>query len=392
MIKIFKFLIIFIGFFALNGCDKILEPVTMKTDNMSYIPQAIEQDNFNITVKALTLDVANQLKSAKYKRTLIVDGVGNQANVYDEEFYTKSIFPPPTGPKDYLVGIGDELTFVRYHDLQNDGFYEDLKELVDELPEVVESKGHVGSDGSVLLLGIGSIYVKDKTLVEIREKIRNTLIRNGLSPNFQLEISEFKSRFALIFNSGKSSVVAITPRPTTLTELAASSNIHLKQKGLISILKLIRNGKEYRLTNEDLLKKDRPRIYIEDKDQIEIEQYLYKPGQVYTLSGTQSARMVQINPETRESMADIMFQPNGTFANTFAKRSGVYLLRGVNPTTAYHLDAQNVSRILVASATEVRPNDIIFVAERPIISFSRLLSELTPLRILLRDIQNNNIP
>ena len=52
MIKIFKFLIIFIGFFALNGCDKILEPVTMKTDNMSYIPQAIEQDNFNITVKA----------------------------------------------------------------------------------------------------------------------------------------------------------------------------------------------------------------------------------------------------------------------------------------------------------------------------------------------------
>jgi hypothetical protein len=47
---------------------------------------------------------------------------------------------------------------------------------------------------------------------------------------------------------------------------------------------------------------------------------------------------------------------------------------------------------LVAAKTELRPNDIIYVAERPIISFARTLEEITPLRNLLRDIQNDNIP
>ena len=65
---------------------------------------------------------------------------------------------------------------------------------------------------------------------------------------------------------------------------------------------------------------------------------------------------------------------------------------GKNPSVAYHLDTQNVSRILVAAKTELRPNDIIYVADRPIISFVRTLSELAPLRILLRDIKNENIP
>ena len=102
--------------------------------------------------------------------------------------------------------------------------------------------------------------------------------------------------------------------------------------------------------------------------------------------------MVLIDPSKRETLANILFKPEGVFNNLLAKRSEVYLLRGQNPSVAYHLDAQNVSRILVAAKTELRPNDIVYVADRPIISFSRTLSELLPLRILLRDIQNNNIP
>ena len=104
------------------------------------------------------------------------------------------------------------------------------------------------------------------------------------------------------------------------------------------------------------------------------------------------AEIVPIEPSRRETLADILFVKNGALSNKFAKRSEVYLIRGQNPLTAYHLDTQNVSRILVASNTELRPNDIIFVAERPIISFSRVLSEILPLRLLLRDIKNENIP
>ena len=47
---------------------------------------------------------------------------------------------------------------------------------------------------------------------------------------------------------------------------------------------------------------------------------------------------------------------------------------------------------IVADAMELRPNDILYVAEQPIISFNRALATILPLRVLLRDIQNENIP
>ena len=128
------------------------------------------------------------------------------------------------------------------------------------------------------------------------------------------------------------------------------------------------------------------------KDQIEINVLKYKTGQVFALGGHGNATIVPIEPSKRETLADVLFVPAGVLNNQLAQRSEVYLIRGRDPSKAYHLDAQNVSSLLVAAQTELRPNDIIFVAERPIISFARTLGEINPLRNLLRDIQNNNIP
>jgi len=62
------------------------------------------------------------------------------------------------------------------------------------------------------------------------------------------------------------------------------------------------------------------------------------------------------------------------------------LLRGTDPVVAYHLDAQSPTRLIVADAMELRPNDILYVAEQPIVSFNRALATITPLRAVLREI------
>ena len=108
--------------------------------------------------------------------------------------------------------------------------------------------------------------------------------------------------------------------------------------------------------------------------------------------GGVSPQIFEIDPKERETLADILFTNGGILASTSAKRSEVYLLRGNNPVTAYHLDAQSPTRLLVADAMELRPNDILYVAEQPIISFNRALTTIVPLRVLLRDIQDSNIP
>jgi hypothetical protein len=154
----------------------------------------------------------------------------------------------------------------------------------------------------------------------------------------------------------------------------------------------MRNGSTYQMTYQEVMGGRGSNIIIQNNDTIELKGIKYKPGQVFTLSGAGNARMIPIDPSIRETLADILFTPNGALNNLAAKRSEIYLLRGKRDLTAYHLDTQNVSRILVAAKTELRPNDIVYVADRPIISFARTLSEINPLRTLIRDIQSNNIP
>ena len=258
--------------------------------------------------------------------------------------------------------------------------------------DTISSETTVDSQGNILLPYIGSIKAKDETISNIQQKVANILTDDELKPNFQLEITKFKSKNTYLILGDKTKLIPLTDKNITIRDLLISnSNNAISSPGLV-LITLRRNGKEYQFTKEQIYDSNNQDVYIQDNDQIEVEKLKYKPGQVFVLSGSGNAKIVPVNPAVRETLADVLFVENGALNNNFAKRSEVYLLRGRNPSKAYHLNAQNVSRILVAAKTELRPNDIIFVAERPIISFARTLAEISPLRILLRDIQEDKIP
>jgi polysaccharide export outer membrane protein len=46
--------------------------------------------------------------------------------------------------------------------------------------------------------------------------------------------------------------------------------------------------------------------------------------------------------------------------------------------TAFHLDATNATNFLLATRLELRPGDVIFVAERQITSWNRAISQILP--------------
>jgi protein involved in polysaccharide export with SLBB domain len=260
---------------------------------------------------------------------------------------------------------------------------------------IIEST--VGSKGNILLGTLGSISALNRTVDDIYEEISSILIKKGIKPNIQLELTKFASKKAYLIQKNVESIVvplsssAITLRELILKNKNAEASAEVSNVGL-SIVSLKRNEQIFRMTEEQILDPKTQDIWIVDEDQIEMEYLNYKAGQVFALSGAGKAIVVSIDPSKRETLADILFKDSGALNNLLAKRSEVYLLRGKSPSVAYHLDAQNVSRVLVAAKTELRPNDIVYVAERPIISFSRALAEIVPLRILLRDIQNNEIP
>ena len=289
------------------------------------------------------------------------------------------------------------MTVGQLFDLQTpDIFIQDKDQIeIDETLKLAAGTAiaRVGSQGKILLPGVGSIHAVNRTLADLHDEIYKTLTERGFIPQFQLELTKFESKKAYLISKGSSSkVVHLTNSGMRLKELILSNGINIDNSKSLSLVKLLRNGKVFRMATENIFAPSAPDVWIQDGDQIEITNLNYKQGQVFALSGAGNAKIVTIDPSKRETLADILFVAGGALSNVLAKRSEVYLLRGRSPSVAYHLDAQNVSRILVADQTELRPNDIVYVADRPIISFSRTLAEINPLRILLRDLQDGNIP
>ncbi|MDB4178780.1 hypothetical protein N9749_00285 [Amylibacter sp.] len=275
----------------------------------------------------------------------------------------------------------------------------DQIEIEETIKNSPSSKVVVGSKGYILIPTLGSFKAENRSLSDVQDDISRTLLKQGLVPIFQLEVSDFKSRkFFLISENYGNKVIALRSaklniRDAILNNISSYSSDYIGHNSKrLALVELSRNGSLYKITIQELLSKAAPEVFIKDGDILELKNLEYKMGKVFALSGAGNAQMVPINPSKRETLADVLFAPKGALNNLLAKRSEVYLLRGQNPSVAYHLDAQSVSRILVAAQTELRPNDIVYVADRPIISFSRTLAEIVPLRILLRDIQDNNIP
>ena len=577
----------FVSTLFLQSCSEVLEPISFFGGKQGVEAQSVQED-FEINIKSLTFESARDANKAPYPRRLMQTGAGSEANVLDEADLMTSNMPPSSKSNDYLLGIGDQLLYTQLNEfvtsatqfpaqpteadyllgvgdeltlIQLNEVSGGLGNIISNIPEagvdttngnagkpqpsenVLKTSGLVGTNGNILLLGLGSIKAEGRSLSDVQTEVRNILIRNGLAPSFQLEITGFNSKKAFVTfpNPDKvlgNNIVPITNLPITLKELAITYGLRPSSKDS-TIVSLKRGDQKFRMTAGQLFDNATPRIAIQDRDQIEIDEAAstststeavvgsrgnilipgvgilkaknrsladvqaeitrilvgkglnpsfqlevtgynsrkffliskmhgskevllddtamnlkeavlsnieidnqtntrggktftvvelirgdvsyrvswqkmlsgaasnvliqdgdtinledldYKLGQVFALGGAGNAELVPIDPSKRETLADILFSPKGALNNLMAKRSEVYLLRGRNPSVAYHLDAQNVSRILVAAQTELRPNDIVYVADRPIISFSRTLAELNPLRILLRDLDNGNIP
>ena len=559
----------------LTGCSQVLQTVDL---NINEEDNSL-QEAFNVIEKTLTIREANLQKTAPYRRIVLKNGRGDIAQPISEKLALKSEYPKNNLPIKYKIGIGDTVTFSRL--IENNrtpnkntniwpkqnverkyqlGIGDTLaltlirtnNDLSTTAPRssdsneggqqviisqqqndsTIETKGRIGSDGSVLLLEVGRLEANGKSLNELRSEVRNILIRNGVSPRFQLEIVDFKSQKSYLTINSVSKVILLDDQKTTMRDILTSANVGVKP-GVITRIRLQRNSKEFsislrelyglstknidiqpddhifvedssanmrvsssivdhegnivfesigkvrgagltlnqlkenienliqpvpdsqnafqiQVTNfasqkalltsqgkpgvlipitdtpakvsevlsqnglsidgnqitqitlhrdrktyvfnlDDLLSPESPDVYIQPNDQIVTTILPYKENKVFILGGV-SPQIFKINPANRETLADVLFTSGGPLSSSSAKRSEVYLLRGSKPVVAYHLDAQSPTRLIVAEAMELRPNDILYVAEQPIISFNRTLTTIVPLRILLRDIQDENIP
>ena len=126
-----------------------------------------------------------------------------------------------------------------------------------------------------------------------------------------------------------------------------------------------------------------------ERNQIIAEQSIFKDrlelgaierDYVYLTGEFKSADRFPLPFENKAYLADAVLSNGGINAN-FGDYSNIYLLRNneeTNQITAYHLNAENVANFVLATRMELRPKDIIFVAEQRVTAWNRLISQIIP--------------
>jgi polysaccharide export outer membrane protein len=391
------------------GCSAVVEPISIPTNT----PGHDLQEHLDINAFPLTFETARALNAASYPRLVSQPGDGFSASVVREIDIERNNFPPEILDTTYRLGTGDEVGLIQSVDISptlrpipsgtlatdlTSPNLQNILSLDGGSEKIIKTRGRVASDGSLLLLGVGRLEAQGRSIPELRDDVRSVLIRDGKAPNFQLEILNFNSQKAYITTdelpNGTQSqiqyVLPITDNGTSLRELIATAGIAFDEK-FLTVVKIQRDGQTYSFTLNNLFAEAAPNVYLKDNDHVFIQKLRYVDGKVFLVGGV-APKLLPIQPERRQTLAEALFSPNGPLETSSAQRSAVYLLRGSNPVRAYHLDARNPARILVADAVELRPNDIIFVGEQPINTFNRVLSTIFPLRVLSRDTQNGNLP
>lgn len=340
--------------------------------------------------------------------------------------------PPAQPAAPYEIGIGDVLVLAT---LQSATSIEELSGL---LAAQNRRQGYtVQDDGAIAIPDVGRVQMAGLNLEEAEAEVFQALVANQLDPTFSIEVAEFNSKRVTVGGAVQAStVVPITLTPLTLQEaLAAAGGVVAPDPDFVTI-RLYRDGTLYQVPLKDLpnanvrlaagdsifvdtdYQLDQAQAYFEEQIRLtELRQtartsalsdlqtevalrraalteersnfearnaldavprdYVYLTGEV-----TQQGRFA-LPFGTQANLADALFAQRGPIPNT-GNPAEIYVLRA-NPdddVTAFHLDGSNPVNMLLATRFEMRPNDIIFVAQQPVTKWNRVVQQLVPSLII----------
>jgi polysaccharide export outer membrane protein len=278
------------------------------------------------------------------------------------------------------VGVGDVLQFARLMPRVSDTGTVSDEYSVRLLP--------VTSEGYVSIVEVGRVDVVGKTISEVEASISGAFLRSGVDPRFEVSVQGFNSQ--KIFFGGAVQPIALpfTDRPISLTEVMTTSGVTLDPSS-DKLVKIFRGGEEYRLSAREVMTgSSSAKYYLQGGDRVYIENMFYRPETVILAGEVGSQSLFPISAEARPTLSDAMFS-RGAIALFTSDSSQIYLIRRRGDSAvAYHLDGSNPARLSIASEIELRPQDVIFVAEQPVTRYNRVMQQLLGAMAATRELRD----
>lgn len=360
-----------------------------------------EQQEFQVEILPLNFAAVETLNKSPFPRDVSRSSALGGADRVSEAEALRQNAPPVGAPQPYRIGSGDVLSLVlvgakSVQPSQSNalsGGQIDLGSLssIQAQPTLLTSASQVDPDGGVLFLETGKLALGGLTLREAEAVVGDALIRNNVDPLFQLVVTNFASQWVTLSappgagGGGVSARIPLTTQPMALRELLAKGGVAAKEDAL-TVAHLSRSGQKYSVPLEHIFEATAPDYYVQSGDVVVVEAMPYARMNAYLSVASGNPVLFPLDAGARPTLSDMLFAEGGPLSERTARLSEIYLLRGQNPIKAYHLDAGDVTRLTVASQTELRPRDIVFVADKPVYTALELLSVLNPFQAAYRSI------
>jgi len=342
--------------------------------------------------------------------------------------------PPPFEAGAYQIGVGDVILLATPTTAST------VEALTGLLAAQSRRQGYtVQDDGAITIPEIGRVRVAGLTLEEAEAEVFEALVANQIDPTFSIEIAEFNSQRVSLGGAVRSpKTLPITLKALNLSEaITAAGGITVKDQDYASI-RLYRDGTLYQIPLtaylsdpgiQKLTLKDGDSVFVDTEfdlekaegyfsQQIELanfrqsqrdlalrqlqsevnlrrgeldeqrenfltkveldaveRDYVYIAGEV----GVQNRFALPF--ERKATLADALFDKTEGIPNRTGNISELYVLRANSDgmgVTAWHLNAVNAANLVLATRFELRPNDIVFVAEQPVTALDRFISQVAP--------------
>ena len=435
--------LVFIGFVALAGCGVTYTSPSVKTDEASapvtviaLTPVAISQANkSNYNPRQLPAVFYSVAGNGSLRGTGALPTAPNVPDENPERAVLK--LPPDIEPEPYRIGVGDVVL------LATRGSPSTIEQLSGLLAAQNSRQGYtVRDDGAIAIPEVGTVTIAGMTLVEAEDGLFNALVENAIDPSFSLEVAEYNSQKIAVGGAVESSrLLPITLTPLNLGDaLVAVGGIKIRDEKFATI-RIYRDGTLYQIPVDvyrkrpdlrDILLQNGDAIYVDStydldrafayfkqkidvialrssarssalnalQSEIEIQRaalqerrkifesraafdaedrdYVYLTGEVSNQS------RVALPYGRQATLADVLYDEGG-FKTTTGDPAQIYVLRAgsaaSSAVTAYHLDATNVTNLVLATRLQMRPNDIVFIEEQVITKWNRALQQFFPIAL-----------
>jgi len=344
--------------------------------------------------------------------------------------------PPAVVPQPYKIGVGDVVLLAT----PNGSSVAELSGLL--AAQNSRQGYTVQDDGSIAIPDVGRVAIAGLTLEDAEATLFQSLVSAQIDPTFSLEISQFNSKKVSVGGAvSNPGVIPITLNPLYLEEALAGVGGTTAASMDYTSVRLYRDGTLYQIPLETLYSDNSLQkvqllpgdsVFVDDAYQLD-QASAYFSQQIQLASyrqGARSAALSQLQSEislrravlaearsnyssqiafdavdrdyaylTGElntqgrftlplgrtaSLADAIYGGASGFSTTTADPRNIYVLRGSDDPmefdvlTAWRFDMKNAALLTLATRFELHPNDIIFVAEKPVTKWNRTLSQITP--------------